>query len=75
MDRDFESIASDAEHLPPDERYKLAERLVSGLWPSASHVEQWVAESKKRAAAYDRGEIKGHDVEDVMKEVRRLRQR
>jgi putative addiction module component (TIGR02574 family) len=72
MDRDFETIAREAEQLDPSDRARLAERLVESVIESSPHRAAWLAESKRRAEAYDRGEIEGFDAAEVFKDVRKM---
>jgi hypothetical protein len=72
MDRDYESIAREAEQLGREDRHRLAERLTRDLKPTKEHKEAWYQESKRRSEVYDRGEMKAYDAEDVMKELRKI---
>ncbi len=72
MDRDFETIAREAEQLDPHERAILAERLVENVIETSEHRAAWLAESRRRAEAYDRGEIEAFDAADVFKEIRKM---
>ncbi|MDP4198570.1 MAG: addiction module protein [Bacteroidota bacterium] len=72
MDRDFESIAADAERLDTREQILLAQRLMRNAGPSHEHREAWLAESQRRAEAYDRGEMEAFDGDDVMRELHQL---
>ncbi len=72
MDRDYESIASEAEQLSEPERRLLAERLMRSVKPSKAHMDAWAVESQRRAEAYDRGEMKAYDADEVMRELRKI---
>lgn len=48
--------------LPPAERARVAERLLSSLEPNLSSVEQlWAQEAEDRLDAFERGEINAED--------------
>lgn len=72
MDRDFETIAREAEQLDPQKRYQLAERLMRNLPPSKEHREAWLAESQRRADAVDRGEMELIEGEEALAALRKL---
>jgi hypothetical protein len=50
----------------------LAERLVENIIATSEHRQAWLAESKRRAEAYDRGEIEAFDAAEVHARVRKL---
>ena len=70
MDRDFESIARDAEQLDPHEQFLLAERLTKKLGETSEHREAWSAEAQRRAEAIDRGEMKTVDAFEALRDLR-----
>ena len=72
MDRDYESIAREAEQLPPHERAMLAERLIENVIETSEHRAAWLAESKRRAEAIDRGEMELHAASEVHARIRKL---
>ena len=50
----------------------LAERLIENVIETSEHRQAWLAESKRRAEAYDRGEMEAFDVADVFHKVRKM---
>ena len=72
MDRDFETIAREAEQLDLPERHKLSERLVENIIETSKHRQAWLAESRRRAEAIDRGEMELHDASEVHARIRKL---
>ena len=72
MDRDFETIAREAEQLDMPDRIKLAERLVENVIETSEHRKAWLAESKRRADAIDRGEMELHDASEVFARIRKI---
>ena len=67
-----EQLAKEVEQLDRHEQFLLFERLARNLGPSKEHTEAWSKESQRRADAYARGEIQGHDADKVMKELRKI---
>ncbi len=63
-----------ARSLSPEERARLADVLLESLRdaPLAEIEAAWDQEIEKRAAAYDRGELKTFSAENVFAEARRL---
>jgi hypothetical protein len=72
MDRDFETIAREAEQLDPHERAMLAERLIENAIETSGHRQAWLAESRRRAEAIDRGEMELRDASEVHDRVRKM---
>ncbi|HEY3876445.1 MAG TPA: hypothetical protein VGM92_13300 [Candidatus Kapabacteria bacterium] len=72
MDRDFESIAREAEQLETHEQFLLTERLARHLGRTREHKEAWSNESQARAEAIDRGEMKTLDASETLKMVRSI---
>lgn len=69
-------ILQEAIHLPEDQRFALAHRLLTIGEPSPSEsVKQvWDVEIQDRIARYDRGEIRSRTVGEVFSELdRRLK--
>jgi len=75
MDRDFESIAREAEQLPEGDRVKLAERLIEKVIETSEHRAAWLAESHRRAEAIDRGEMELRDASEVHDRIRKMIQK
>ncbi len=72
MDRTYETIAHEAEQLDPHEQAMLAERLIENVIETSEHRAAWLAESRRRADAIDRGEMKLYDASDVHARVRKM---
>jgi hypothetical protein len=68
----LERIASEAEKLDSHSQFLLAERLTRKLGQMAEHRTAWAEEAKQRFEAYERGEIKAIDAEEVFKNLRSL---
>jgi len=66
-----ERLIEQALDLPPDERARVAERLLSSLEPELSPVDLlWAQEAEDRLDAYERGEIKAIPAEEVFNSIR-----
>lgn len=72
MNRDFESIAREAEQLDTSDRVRLAERLFENVIETSEHRAAWLVESKRRAEAIDRGEMELRDASEVHARIRKL---
>lgn len=71
---DFKTIEDEALHLSPEERAKLAQRLLLSL-DSLSDIEteeSWLAEAQLRAQEIDRGEVQAIPAEEVRRKARAL---
>jgi|GEM_PF-5379072 hypothetical protein len=68
----LEYVTHEAEKLDEHSQFLLAERLARKLGQTVEHREAWSEESKRRAEAYDRGEIAAIDAQDVFKNIRNL---
>jgi putative addiction module component (TIGR02574 family) len=71
---DFKTIEDDALHLPPEDRAKLAQRLLLSLdLLSDTEIEEsWLVEAQRRAREIDRGEVQPVPAEEVMRKARAL---
>ena len=67
-------LAQRGQSLAPDERERLVELLLKSLVePAAPEIEAaWDREIERRVAAYKRGEVETHDLEEVLAEARRI---
>jgi len=63
-----EELIAAANSLPPKEREELVEQLQQSICEGEFTPED-IAEFKRRADAVDRGEMKTHDGEQVMREL------
>jgi len=53
--------------LPPDERFALADSLLSSLDAPDPDIDRiWIDEAARRLAAFRQGEVKGVPAEDVI---------
>jgi putative addiction module component (TIGR02574 family) len=71
---DFKTIESEALHLSPEDRAKLAQRLLLSL-DSLSDIEieeSWLVEAQLRAQEIDRGEVQAIPAEEVRRKARAL---
>jgi putative addiction module component (TIGR02574 family) len=71
---DFKTIEDDALHLQPEDRAKLAQRLLLSLdLLSDTEIEEsWLVEAQRRAREIDRGEVQPVPAEEVMRKARAL---
>jgi putative addiction module component (TIGR02574 family) len=70
----LEKIRSDITKLTPTERAELVDDLLTDLAePDVALEASWVAEAADRLAAYDRGEIKGITLNELL--ARRARRK
>ena len=69
-----DQIAEQALALPPEDRAFLADLLEESLategFATPELAREWVAEVKRRVAAYDRGERQGLDLKTAMQSMR-----
>lgn len=72
MDRNFETIAHEAEQMAPHDQFLLAERLVRKLGETKEHRDAWAAESQRRADAIDRGEMETVDGSEALMRIRKI---
>jgi putative addiction module component (TIGR02574 family) len=72
---DVADLEAEALKLSPDERARLAERLLESLESLSEENERlWVAEALRRDAELDADPSKGRDAAEVMRDARaRLR--
>jgi hypothetical protein len=68
----LERVTFEAEQLDPHSQFLLAERLTRKLGQTAEHRSAWAAEAKQRFEAYERGEIKAIDADEVFRNIRAL---
>jgi putative addiction module component (TIGR02574 family) len=79
MNMPVERLEAEALQLPPDERARLARRLIASLDESSpedpAEVErEWKAEIERRLEAYRRGEVEAVPASQVIADARaRLR--
>ena len=71
---DFKTIQDEALTLSPEDRAKLAEKLLLSLDSlSEEEVEElWLIEAERRAREIDRGEVQPIPAEEVLKKARAL---
>ena len=71
MSATSEQILQQALALPPEERAVLLEQLLATFQGPTDPVldELWANEAHDRLDAYDRGELKAVDAEDVIKHI------
>jgi putative addiction module component (TIGR02574 family) len=59
--------------LTAEERAKLVDILLESLYEPTPEIQRaWAEEIERRVAAYDRGEIRTRDAEDVFAQARRI---
>lgn len=70
----FKTIEDKALHLPPEERAKLAQKLILSLDTlSEAEIENaWLAEAQRRALEIDRGEVKAIPADEVRRKAQAL---
>jgi putative addiction module component (TIGR02574 family) len=74
MSSSLHAIEAAAFLLPPEERAKLAERLIASLERNPEVEKAWEEEIRRRIAEFDAGRIESVPAETVFKEARnRLR--
>ena len=71
MHATFEEIAADAMRLPPGDRVKLAQRLVSTLDPVVERDVEglWLVEAERRLEELRTGEAKGIDAPEAFRKA------
>ncbi len=70
----IEELTQQGLSLAPEERARLAERLLDSLHdPQSPDIEAaWAEEIERRVAAHRRGEVEVFEAEDVFAEARRI---
>jgi len=70
----FKTIEDEALHLPPEERAKLAQKLILSLDAlSEAEIENaWLAEAQQRALEIDRGDVKAIPADEVRRKAQAL---
>jgi putative addiction module component (TIGR02574 family) len=66
----LDQIESAALQLTPAERVRLAERLLLSLEEDDEILAAWADEAERRAAAFERGEIKAASLDEVLARAR-----
>ncbi len=71
---DLKSVEHEALRLPPEERAKLAQKLLLSLETlSEEEVEQaWLIEADRRARELDRGDVQPISADEVRRKARAL---
>ena len=71
MSEQGEQILQQALSLPPEERLKVAENLLSSLDAATQQRidSLWAAEAEDRLDAFDHGEIKTFSARDVFEDI------
>lgn len=73
MQATLEQLEQQALSLNAEERAKLAEVVLESLTiPLAAVEDAWAHEIEQRVAAYDRGEMRVYDAEDVFAEAEHI---
>jgi putative addiction module component (TIGR02574 family) len=69
--REIEAIVQEVLELPPEQRARVAERLLESLddLPDQEMERLWAREAKRRVQAADRGEIESYPADEVHREV------
>jgi putative addiction module component (TIGR02574 family) len=66
-----EKLIEQALGLPPDERSRVAERLLSSLEPELSPIDKlWALEAEDRLDAFERGEMESIPAVEVFKAIK-----
>lgn len=64
-------LAEQAAKLPPTDRVELVEDILATLTESDPDWDaEWAREAEERLAAYDRGEMKAFDFDEVIAQLR-----
>jgi putative addiction module component (TIGR02574 family) len=71
MSTEYQAVLSQAQHLSPDERVRLANALYDSVHEGDFH-EQWLAETRRRIDAADRGEVQWIDAPEAMRRLREI---
>jgi putative addiction module component (TIGR02574 family) len=74
MSAEARTLIQSALALGPEERALVAEKILESLIePDPANDAEWAREAEDRLEAYDRGEIQGIPLGDVMRDLRRAR--
>ena len=69
MSQTTQALESAALLLPPEERARLAERLLASLDIDPEIEEAWAAEVKKRLADWEAGRVKEYTLDEVREHI------
>jgi len=70
MSQTTQALESAALLLPPEERARLAERLLASLDIDSEIEEAWAAEVEKRLADWEAGLVKEYTLDEVREHIR-----
>ena len=76
IEQRVESLLADAFRLPNQSRAAMAEALIRSLDAPSDQIPEdearrlWIDEARRRAAAYDAGELSARDWEDVKADLK-----
>jgi putative addiction module component (TIGR02574 family) len=69
MSQTTQALESAALLLPPEERARLAERLLASLDIDPEIEEAWAAEVEKRLADWEAGRVKEYTLDEVREHI------
>lgn len=69
---DFKTLQNEALHLSPEERAKLAQKLLLSLDSETETEAAWLLEAQLRAEEIDRGDVQPIPAEEVRRKARAL---
>ncbi len=67
----IEELEIEALKLPPDQRERLAEKLLSSLGPGLQCEPEWAAEADRRVREIREGTVQGIPAAEVLGEARK----
>jgi putative addiction module component (TIGR02574 family) len=74
MSTEARTLIQNALALRPEERALVAEKILESLIePDAANDAEWAREAEDRLEAYDRGEIQGSPLDEVVRDLRGAR--
>jgi putative addiction module component (TIGR02574 family) len=72
MSMTLDQIVEEACHLPTEQVVELVDRLSQGLYLSPGVEESWKAETRRRVADIEAGNVKGIPGPEVSARIRKL---
>ncbi len=67
----LEELEAEALKLPPEQRERLAEKLLSSVDPGLQHEAEWAAEADRRVQQLREGSVQSVDAEEVLRAARK----
>jgi putative addiction module component (TIGR02574 family) len=71
MFRDADNLIQEGLQLPPDDRLRVAEKLMDSI-PEDEIAQAWLDEVERRKSAWDAGLVEGIDGDEAIRQLREI---